>query len=293
MFPTYALAAIPFKEIPPLEVFGLKFYPFGFLVGIAILFGSHIMTKRARALGLDERVSAEIALWAVIPGMIGAHLYSAIFYFPERVLEEPLYLLMIWDGISSFGGFLGGAAGVIYYLKKNNIPVWPYGDTVAYGLTFAFVFGRLGCTLAYDHPGIATDFFLGMEFPRTLEVNGTVEAPTVRHNLGFYECAWIFCMSVVLYFTAQGTRFAGWVASVVILMYTPARFCFDFLRVVDATYLGLTPGQYAAIGLFLSGIWLYRKQAAIGEMLVFDGQVHVFMDGRPAIPDAETPTAKG
>ncbi|MEC9071148.1 MAG: prolipoprotein diacylglyceryl transferase family protein, partial [Myxococcota bacterium] len=271
------LATIPFKDIPPLEVMGLKFYPFGFLVGVAIIYGSHVMTKRANLLGLDERVCAELALWAVIPGMIGAHLYSAIFYFPERVLEDPIYLIQIWDGISSFGGFLGGAAGVVYYLKRNKIPVWSYGDCVVYGLTFAFIFGRLGCTFAYDHPGLPTDFFLGMEFPRTLEVGGSVEAPTARHNLGFYEAMWISCICVVLHFAGKKPRFSGWVVATVLLIYTPARFFFDTLRVVDVTYLGLTPGQYAALGLFITGLWIHWMRSRIGEVMTPDGQVHVFV----------------
>lgn len=281
------LATIPFKDVPPLEVLGLEFYPFGFLVGVAIIFGSHVMTKRARLLGLDERVCAELALWAVIPGMIGAHLYSAIFYFPERVMEDPIYLVQIWDGISSFGGFLGGAAGVVYYLKRHKIPIWSYGDCVVYGLTFAFIFGRLGCTFAYDHPGLPTDFFLGMDFPRNLEVAGTIEAPTARHNLGFYEAMWISCICVVLHRAGKRPRFSGWVVATVLLIYTPARFFFDTLRVVDVTYLGLTPGQYAALGLFLTGVWVHWTRSRVGESMTPDGEVHVFPDGTVAIPEED------
>ena len=65
--------------------------------------------------------------------MIGAHLYSALFYFPEKVFEDPLYLLYFWEGISSFGGFLGGTAGVLYYFKKNRLPFWDHACVVPEG----------------------------------------------------------------------------------------------------------------------------------------------------------------
>jgi phosphatidylglycerol:prolipoprotein diacylglycerol transferase len=272
------LATLPFYEIPPLELGPLKFYPFGFLVGLAIIFGSHIGTRRARLDGLSEQMIAELALWAVIPGMIGAHLYSAVFYFPERIFEDPLYLLKIWDGISSFGGFLGGAAGVIYYLKKNKLDVWAYGDEVVWGLTYGFMFGRMGCAVAYDHPGKLTDFFLGMDYPG----HGSIAAGA-RHNLGLYEMLWIMVMCAVLHYFWKKPRFSGWAVAVVLIMYTPARFLFDFFRVADKTYYGFTPGHLAAVCLFITGIVLYRWRARVGELVIPDGQPHVFSDGSLAI----------
>jgi phosphatidylglycerol:prolipoprotein diacylglycerol transferase len=273
------LATLPFYEIPPLEIGPLKFYPFGFLVGMAIIFGSHIASRRAKLDGLDEQVMAELALWAVIPGMIGAHLYSAIFYFPERLLEDPLYIIKIWDGISSFGGFLGGAAGVIYYLKrKSKVDIWAYGDGVVWGLTYGFFFGRMGCAVAYDHPGKFTDFFLGMDYPG----HGSISAGA-RHNLGLYEMLWILGMIGILHMFWNKDRFAGWTIALVLLMYTPARFLFDFFRVADKTYYGFTPGHLAAVGLFATGLLLYRWRSRVGEQVIPNGEPHVFADGTLAI----------
>lgn len=276
--PIPTFAALPFWDIPPLEIGPLKFYPFGFLVGLAIIVGSTVANRRARRTGLDDQVTAELALWAVIPGMIGAHLYSALFYFPERILAEPLYILKIWDGISSFGGWLGGAAGVIYYLRRNRIPIWAYGDAVVYGLMFGFIFGRLGCTVAYDHPGILTDFALAMPY----RGSGSVPAG-LRHNIGFYEAVWFMVICAFLHFRGNRPRFSGWVVASVLLIYTPVRFVLDWFRVGDTEYLGLTPGQYAAIGLFITGCLLYRWRGSVGEVVTVDGEVHVFGDGSSAL----------
>ena len=88
---------VPYIHIPPLTIGPLSLYPFGALGGLAIIVGSSGFGRRAGRVGLDERVASDIVLWAVIPGFIGAHLYSVIFYFPERILEEPLVLLKLWD----------------------------------------------------------------------------------------------------------------------------------------------------------------------------------------------------
>ncbi|MGM0578717.1 MAG: prolipoprotein diacylglyceryl transferase [Myxococcota bacterium] len=280
------VAELPYEPIPPLELGPLKFYPFGFLVGLAIIVGTVVAGRRARKVGLDEAVIAELALWAVVPGMILAHLYSAIFYFPEKIAEDPLYILKIWDGISSFGGFIGGAAGSLYYLRKHRIPFWPYADVLMYGFVFAWIFGRMGCTVAYDHPGTTTDFILGMPYPHEVPTDDA-PAGAVRHNLGFYEMLWTLLMAGVFWLNRNKPKFSGWFIAVALILYMPIRFALDFLRAVDETYLGLTPGHYAAIALFALAFWTYRYRRNVGEILVPDGQVHVFPDGREAIPAFE------
>ena len=278
------IAALPYAKPPALELGPLSFHLFGFLVGTAIICGTVVASRRAKLLGLDEGVLNEVAMWAVVPGMIGAHLYSALFYFPEKVFENPLYLLYFWEGISSFGGFLGGTAGVLYYFRKHRLPFWDHAEPLLYGFVFAWIFGRLGCTVAFDHPGLATDFALGMPFPERIVVGGSAEiAGTVRHNLGFYECLYAMVMFAVLWSQRNRPLFSGWIISTTLLMYCPIRFGLDFLRAADAVYFGLTAGQYAAIGLFVLGIWVRKVRKDVGHMLVPDGKEHVFPDGRKAL----------
>lgn len=285
-----ALASIPYPNIPSVELGPLTLHPFGFLVGVAIIVGTVLADRRAKVLGLDRRVISEASLWAVLVGFAVAHWYSIIFYFPERVVEEPLVLLKFWDGISSFGGFLGGTFGLIYYLRRNKLPFWPYADAIIYGFTFAWVFGRAGCTVAFDHPGVITDFALAMPYPA-----GRGFAPGIRHNLGFYELLWAVLMAAVFFWQRNKPHWAGWYLTVFVLAYMPIRFAWDFLRVADKTYLGLTPGQFAAIALIVVGIWMFRFRRGRAEVLIPDGRVHIYADGTPAVepePAAVAPPKK-
>ena len=65
---------------------------------------------------------------------------------------------------------------------NKPVPVMPYADSLAYGLATGWMFGRLGCFTAHDHPGIRTSFFLGVKYP---EGTGFV----TRFDLGLLE-AW-------------------------------------------------------------------------------------------------------
>jgi prolipoprotein diacylglyceryltransferase len=51
-------------------------------------------------------------------------------------------------------------------------------------------------------------------------------------------------------------RAAGFFLIAFPLLYVPARFLLDFLRIGDVRYFGLTPGQYAGIAVFLASVFL-------------------------------------
>ena len=40
-------------------------------------------------------------------GYIGAHLVDRFVYFPGETLANPISILKFWEGLSSFGGFVG------------------------------------------------------------------------------------------------------------------------------------------------------------------------------------------
>jgi len=256
---------LPYYPIPPLHLGPLTAYPFGFLVAVGIMVGISLAEKRCAIFGLKQEVLAGAVRWALICGFIGAHLYSAIFYFPEQVKENPLYLLKFWDGISSFGGFMGGSLGVVIYFYRTKQNFWAYGDCISYGFAFAWIFGRLGCTVAFDHPGNLTHFFLAMPYP---VFAGAEVEPGIRHNLGFYEFLWALCVSALFYSQRLKTKFSGWYLTVFVVAYMPLRFFLDFMRAEDKRYFGLTAGQYGAVLLFAFGIWVWTTRAKVNQRLV-------------------------
>ena len=52
----------------------------------------------------------------------------------------------------------------------------------------------------------------------------------------------------------------GFFIAVICLLYAPARFAMDFLRVEDVRHLGLTPGQYAALALVFIGLVIWHRR---------------------------------
>src|SRR3954464_8279874 len=102
------LPARIFGHFPPIPI---SIKPFGALVAVGDYLGANLTVKRAKRIGLDERAMSSFIAWGVGIGFVGAHVLDELFYYPHRLVEDPLSILKLWDGLSSFGGFTGGVIG--------------------------------------------------------------------------------------------------------------------------------------------------------------------------------------
>jgi len=278
---------IPYFPQPGLHLFGpFTVHAFGAIVAIALIVGWNLAVSRSRGKGLDPGLLEDLLLYVLLSGFLVAHLYSVIAYFPRRAMEDPLLLLKFWEDISSFGGIVGGLLGlwIFFHFRKANTDTETrlrYLDVIAYVFPFAWAIGRLACTVAHDHPGTVTTFPLGIslqspdarayitffyrEAGRLAELPPPAElAKMAFHDLGWYEFLYtLFVMVPAFLLLDRKTRPPGFYLIAFPLLYVPARFFLDFLRVNDARYHGLTPGQYAGIAVFLAAVFLAARHARV------------------------------
>jgi phosphatidylglycerol:prolipoprotein diacylglycerol transferase len=247
---------IPFFKAHAIPIYGsLQLQPFGLLVGTGVLLGAWLCKKRAKEAGIPEKEIQDAIFWAVVPGFIMAHWWTVFLYHTEWLDTKGwVVALKFWEGLSSFGGFFGAFLGMTFYFTRLRKPWLKHAEIITQGLVLGWIFGRLGCTVVHDHPGNHTDFFLAVNYP---------DGP--RFDLGLYEFLYtllvLFPVSLIMH--ARKAR-TGMFLAVVILLYAPVRFVFDFMRVddrleADARYLGLTPAQYGCIIAFVFGCWLLMR----------------------------------
>lgn len=273
--------AIPYLELPEIPLSFLQHLPilgnsidpaspptikpFGTLVALGVYIGSVLAVRRAKERGMDTKQLNDFIFYVVGCGFVGAHVLDAIFYYPDKVAQNPLFLLELWAGLSSFGGFTGALIGAFLWKWRNRgASILAQCDVVCSAFPLAWVFGRSGCSVAHDHPGRLTDSWLGVQYPNLPPGMG-------RFDLGLIEMVLTIPLAVAFHFLwRQKPRFFGFYAGWMSVVYAPVRFGLDFLRVApgdklpaDERYLGLTPAQWAAFGLFGLGVYLLRHGKAV------------------------------
>lgn len=265
-------AAIPFFELPvkTIEIgsLDLPIDPWFALVCIGFVVGLELARYRGIKLGLDVRDIVDGAVFIVLCGFFIGHVFTVVFYHPERLSEDGIMaILRVWEGFSSMGGFTGAVVGAILFYKViRKRDFWRHADVIAFGFPFGWLFGRLGCASVHDHVGAQTSFFLGMYFPKgeLRLATGEIAPAAVRHELGLYEAIYTLGLCVVFWVLGRKDRPPGYFLALFALLYAPIRFGLDFLRNTDlywqdSRYFGLTPGHYSAMVMFVLGLWLWSR----------------------------------
>jgi phosphatidylglycerol:prolipoprotein diacylglycerol transferase len=237
---------IPYFAQPQLQIGPITVHAFGILVACAVLLGTRIVVRKGAEYGLSEQAVGGFLGWVLVSGFVGAHLFDRFVYFPRETLSDPLSVFRIWESLSSFGGFVGGTLGALLFFRRHALPgsAWRYVDSFVYAFPFGWILGRLGCFVAYDHPGRPTASFLGQVY----------KDGVVRHNLGLDEALYTVLIALVFHALGRRRRYPGFFVGLFMVLYAPFRFGADFLRIVDVRYGGLTPGQYGCIVLALAGV---------------------------------------
>lgn len=256
---------IPYFRQPSLELGPFTVHGFGVLVACAVMVGVTILHRRAAAAALTAPEVSRFINWVLVGGFAGAHLVDRLVYFPADTLAHPVSILRFWDGLSSFGGFLGGTIGALLYFHRHVAgppgTAWKFLDSFAYAFPFGWIFGRLGCFIAFDHPGRETQFVLAQTYRDGL----------VRHNLGLEEALYTMLIAGLFLILGRKPRPNRFFVSLFVILYAPFRFAVDFLRTVDVRYFGLTPGQYGCIALLIVGLVTMRGLRRDGTMAVAAG----------------------
>ena len=247
---------IPYFQQPKLHLGPITIHAFGVLVAVGILLAFRLIRRRAPRVALDQVLAERLAMRMVIIGFIVAHVFDRIAYFPRDVLARPWSLLFIWESISSFGGFLGAAAVAVWFVRghRDSALGWRYLDLIAWAFPAAWLFGRTGCFLAFDHPGYATSFFLAQRYSDHV----------VRHNLGLYEALGTVPLVIAFQWLGRKPRPPGFFVGLLALAYAPMRFLLDTLRWDDARYFGFTPGQYGSVVLAAVGFAILYRASGRG-----------------------------
>lgn len=265
--------------------------PFGLLVAIAFALTDVLVLRRVRKHGYDVPQFKALRVWVIASSLFFAHALDELVCHPDVALQHPLTLLYVWNGLSSFGGFIGtllgglgwkfltfdrrGALFFLPSLRATPLVMLPVADVVMSVFPVGWVFGRAGCSLVHDHPGqlappgswlaVAWPAYDGEGIDRAYGPLHLVWGSAARWDLGLLEMLFTIVLAAAFIATWPRRVPVGSYIAAACLAYAPVRFFMDALRVdqgADPRWLGMTFAQYCTLGLFAFGVamaaWIVR-----------------------------------
>ncbi|MEU8107877.1 prolipoprotein diacylglyceryl transferase [Nonomuraea muscovyensis] len=271
---------MPLASIPsPAEgVWYLGFIPiraYALCIVLGVIVAVWLSERRWRARGGQSGTIIDIAVPAVIFGLIGGRLYHVITdwqtYFGERAIKEPYQALFIWEGgLGIWGAVALGGVGVWLACRRRGLSLGAMADTVAPGIAFAQAIGRWGNWFNQELYGGPTTLPWGLE----IDARHGGEPGVLYHPTFLYESIWNVALGFALLLVGKrftlrhGRLFALYVAG-----YTLGRFWIEGLRIdpvggVDhaVTFLGLRLNQWTSIVVFAGALvylWATRNKDTV------------------------------
>jgi phosphatidylglycerol:prolipoprotein diacylglycerol transferase len=250
--------------------------PFGVMLVFAFIAGYLQVSWGLRRLGVGNEEDASALIFAAgVGGIVGAKIYYAILYGNWRLLFDR-------SGLVWYGGFVLGAAGVLWVVRSRRLPAWSTADAVAPALALGYAIGRIGCFLVGDDYGRPTSLPWGVAFPVGLPpttagaLRDTFHVPIAAtvpddfllrvHPTQIYET--LICLGIwglgVRYLRRGGPP--GSVLLPVLALLAAERFAVEFLRAKDDRFLaGFTLAQAISVAVFLLifALWWSRRRLAV------------------------------
>ncbi|WP_344262732.1 prolipoprotein diacylglyceryl transferase [Streptomyces sodiiphilus] len=246
------LASIPSPGTSEIHLGPLPLRGYALCIIVGVFVAIWLGGRRWVARGGRAGTVADIAVWAVPSGLIGARLYHVItdyqLYFGEG--RNPVDAIRIWDGgIGIWGAIAGGAVGAWIACRRRGIPLPAMADAVAPGIALAQAIGRWGNWFNQELYGRPTDL------PWAVEIDNNVDTGTF-HPTFLYESLWCVGVAVLVIWAdrrfrlGHGRAFALYVAA-----YTVGRFWIEYLRIDEAhEFLGLRLNNWTAVVVFLAAV---------------------------------------
>ncbi len=233
---------------------------YGLFVAIAAVTG--ILTSwhfaRRRNL-LDEDTFYNIAIWAIIGGVVGARVFWILTSpYLKEYLARPFEIIAVWRGGLSFGGmFFGGFIAVLLALRKYKVDLFNFLDIGSIGVAIGYGIGKFACFFNGCCHGVKVADFWPKVFPLSLYFTNPLSECELL-NTYLYPAQLLNALSgwitflVLLYLERKSkSKYPGQLFTIFGLMLGVMMFLVEFVRYIPVRILSLTPNQWGSIILII------------------------------------------
>lgn len=250
-------------SLGPLKV---HWYGLMYLLAFGIGYGLALWRIRRNGSGWTADMLSDLLFYIAMGVILGGRLGYVVFYGFDRLVDDPLWALRVWEGGMSFhGGLLGVLIAVAVFCRQYQKPWFDMMDFVAPLVPTGLLFGRIGNFIGgelWGRPVVDQNFPLAMVFPHVDNL--------ARHPSQLYEAVLEgLVLFVLLWWYSARPRPRMAVSGLFLAGYGAARFTVEFFRQPDADkgfilFDWMTMGQILTTPMILGGLVLmllaYRNE---------------------------------
>jgi phosphatidylglycerol---prolipoprotein diacylglyceryl transferase len=247
---------------PEIHLLGISIKTFGVTFALGFLACGVVIARRLRELRLSVDWAYEIVFAALVGGVVGARGYYVIQNY-SQVKHDLLGSIFSGSGLVWYGGVIGGAIGVLGWMRWRKVLNLVMVDMCVTVLALGYAIGRIGCQVSGDGDyGIRSKLPWAMGYP-----HGTVPTPpgVKVQPTPIYETLAMGLLACTLWRLRDRVR-PGVLLGLYLVLSGLERLLVEFIRRNKEVLAGLTAPQLESIVAIAAGIVLLAVMAHRGGL---------------------------
>ncbi|MEX0922015.1 MAG: prolipoprotein diacylglyceryl transferase [Rhodovibrionaceae bacterium] len=262
-----SLALLSYPQIDPILVeigpIAIRWYALAYIAGILLAWRYCRWLTTQSPSTLEPKDMDDLLLWATLGVVLGGRLGYIVFYNPGYYLENPLQVLVLWQGGMAFhGGMIGVLLAMYFFARSRGVRYFELADMVGAATPIGLCLGRIANFINGELYGRTTDVPWAMIFPQG--------GPEPRHPSQLYEAGLegIVLFLFLWFLVRRGAlERVGAISGWFLIGYGLARIFAEFFRQPDVQLgflaFGTTMGQILSLPMIAAGIvllvWAQRQ----------------------------------
>ena len=257
----------PSQGVWHLGPFPIRAYALFILVGVIVAL--FIGNKRWAERGGERGVIFDIALWAIIFGLIGGRLYHVLTDWSTYFGPDGAGLLAAFKiqegGLGIWGAVALGGVGAWIGCRRKGIPLPAFGDAVAPAIVLAQAIGRIGNYFNQELYGRSTSLPWGLEIYERRNSHGALDSLNgvstgqlieIVHPTFLYELLWNLLVFALLIWVDRRFRIGhGRLFALYVAAYCFGRFWIELMRSDMATHIaGIRINSFVSVFVFIGAV---------------------------------------
>lgn len=248
------------------KIGSFQVHSYGVVLMIAFIICMAYAQKRGARMGISKTEVADVSIWLVVAGVLGARLLYIAQEYHSMSWSEVFSIQ--FAGLTSFGSIIGGLIALFIVAKRKKRPAVEYLDLFGPPMVLGQAIGRVGCLL--------NGCCLGGVCPTDVPWGVTVAGSTLHfHPAQIYESLMLLgSLGLIMLIERRSLRL-GQVFWLSIFFLGICRFIYEFWRAGTVAQVD----AHLASSTYWGGLPITQAQAVAGIMAV-GGIIGYFLCGR-------------
>lgn len=244
----------------------IQIYSYGVMIALGILLSFYVGLYKSKKFNLSSDKLSSLMIWIIVAAFVGGKL----FYYlesPRKYFGDPSLMLdLSGGGFVFYGSLIFAVPTIVWWLRKEKIPVRPFIDIFAILGPIVHSFGRIGCFMAGCCHGTICNVPWGVTFKNEESLAEPLNVPL--HPTQLYDILVNVIILAVVLMLEKKKQFDGQLFLIYLVMYAVGRSIVEMFRGDEERgYLfngALSHSQFIAIVVIILSavVWMRWSKTA-------------------------------